>query len=208
MNCDLLKQYGFVSLEAMKRHAQCYFGDGATTDNVPALDAMDIADITPSTDDANKRIFYKRVLSNMIATVIKNNLTLESWCCLMLKKEEFTWTKSDGTEVFDRPTLIWVILATLKPTRNVGVQSEICAIASASLSGYGNDPLKMLDGMDLKFNLIKDISGKSVFTTKQFTIKVLNATLKEKRTLLMKEMTSMSTASSNQSKCITSTTKI
>eukprot|EP00957_Ditylum_brightwellii_P007645 578050-Ditylum_brightwellii.AAC.1 len=88
----------------------------------------------------------------------------------MLKKEEFTWTKLDGTEVFDGPTLIWVILATLKPTRNVGVQSEMCAIESAKLSGYGNDPLKMFDGMELKFNLIKDISGKSVFTTKQFTI--------------------------------------
>eukprot|EP00957_Ditylum_brightwellii_P130280 9938035-Ditylum_brightwellii.AAC.1 len=88
----------------------------------------------------------------------------------MLKKKEFTWTKSDGTEVFDRPTLIWVILTILKPTRNVGVQSEICVIKSAKLSGYGNDPLKMLDGMDLKFNLIKDISGESVFTTKQFTI--------------------------------------
>eukprot|EP00957_Ditylum_brightwellii_P142284 10839972-Ditylum_brightwellii.AAC.1 len=106
----------------------------------------------------------------MNATAIKNNLTLESWCCLTLKKEEFTWTKSDGMEVFEGPTLIWVILITLKPTRNVGVQSKICAIKSAKLSGYGNDPLKMLDGIELKFNLIKDISGESVFTTKQFTI--------------------------------------
>eukprot|EP00957_Ditylum_brightwellii_P069349 5264712-Ditylum_brightwellii.AAC.1 len=85
----------------------------------------------------------------MIATAIKNNLTLESWHRLMSKKEEFTWMKSDGTEVFDGPTLIWVILTTLTPTRNVGVQSEICAIKSAKLSGYGNDPLKMLDGMEL-----------------------------------------------------------
>eukprot|EP00957_Ditylum_brightwellii_P190297 14485536-Ditylum_brightwellii.AAC.1 len=106
----------------------------------------------------------------MIATAIENNITSESWCCLMLKKEGFTWMKSDRTEMFNRPTLIWVILATLKPTRNVGVQSEICSIKSAKLSRYGNDPLKMLDGRELKFNLIKDISGKSVFTTKQFII--------------------------------------
>eukprot|EP00957_Ditylum_brightwellii_P157635 11998003-Ditylum_brightwellii.AAC.1 len=78
----------------------------------------------------------------------------------MLKKKEFTWTKLDRTEVFDRPTLIWVILVTLKPTRNIGVQSEIHVIKSAKLSGHGNNPLKMLDGMELKFNLIKDISGK------------------------------------------------
>eukprot|EP00957_Ditylum_brightwellii_P077559 5893726-Ditylum_brightwellii.AAC.1 len=145
----------------MKRHAHHYFGDNAMTNDVSALDAMNIADITPSTDNAHKRIFYKRVRSNMI----------ESWHCLMLKKEEFIWTKLDGTEVFHGPTSIWVILTTLKPTRNVGVQSEICAIESAKFSGCGNNPLKMLDGMDLKFNLIKDISGKSVFTTKQFTIK-------------------------------------
>eukprot|EP00957_Ditylum_brightwellii_P042407 3210808-Ditylum_brightwellii.AAC.1 len=48
----------------MKRHTHCYFGDNAMTDDVPASDAMDIADIMPSTDDAHKRIFYKRVQSN------------------------------------------------------------------------------------------------------------------------------------------------
>eukprot|EP00957_Ditylum_brightwellii_P094473 7193703-Ditylum_brightwellii.AAC.1 len=154
----------------MKCHTHRYFGDDVTTDDVPALDAMDIADTMPSTDNAHIRIFYKRVRSNMMATAIKNNLTSESWHCLMLKKEEFTWTKLDGTKVFDGPTLIWVTLTTLKPTRNVGVQSEIHAIESAKLSGYGNNPLKMIDGMELKFNLIKDISGESVFTTKTFTI--------------------------------------
>eukprot|EP00957_Ditylum_brightwellii_P012824 968931-Ditylum_brightwellii.AAC.1 len=75
MNCDLLKQYGLVSLEAIKCHAHCYFGEVAMTDNVPALDAMDIVDIAPSMDNTHKKIFYKRVRSNMIATVIKNNLT-------------------------------------------------------------------------------------------------------------------------------------
>eukprot|EP00957_Ditylum_brightwellii_P045262 3431622-Ditylum_brightwellii.AAC.1 len=55
----------------MKRHTHRYFGDDATTDNIPASDAMDIADITPSTDNAHKRIFYKRVWLNMIATAIK-----------------------------------------------------------------------------------------------------------------------------------------
>eukprot|EP00957_Ditylum_brightwellii_P044860 3402821-Ditylum_brightwellii.AAC.1 len=67
-------------------------------DNVPALDTMDIADMTPSMDDAQKRIFSQRVQSNMIATAIKNNLTSESWRHLMLKKEEFTWMKLDRTE--------------------------------------------------------------------------------------------------------------
>eukprot|EP00957_Ditylum_brightwellii_P092608 7052013-Ditylum_brightwellii.AAC.1 len=85
----------------------------------------------------------------MIATAIKNNLSLESWHCLMLKNEEFTWMKSDRTEVFDGPTLIWVIFTTSKPTRNVRVQPEICAIKPAKLFQYGNNPLKMLDGMEL-----------------------------------------------------------
>eukprot|EP00957_Ditylum_brightwellii_P111893 8533288-Ditylum_brightwellii.AAC.1 len=34
-NCDLLKQYGLVSLKAMKYHVHRYFGDDATTDDVP-----------------------------------------------------------------------------------------------------------------------------------------------------------------------------
>ena len=35
----------------------------------------------------------------------------------------------------------------------------------------------MLDGIELKFNPTKDISGESVFTTKQFTIQVFWALL-------------------------------
>eukprot|EP00957_Ditylum_brightwellii_P098684 7516971-Ditylum_brightwellii.AAC.2 len=68
----------------MKHHANQYFSADETTDDVPTLDAMDIADITPNTDNAHKRIFYKRVRSNMIATAIKNNLNSESWPHLML----------------------------------------------------------------------------------------------------------------------------
>eukprot|EP00957_Ditylum_brightwellii_P124675 9502658-Ditylum_brightwellii.AAC.1 len=79
MNHDLLKQYGLVSLEVMKCYVHRYFGDDTTTGDVPVSDAVNIADIMPSTDNAHKRIFYKRVQSNMIATAIKNNLTLESW---------------------------------------------------------------------------------------------------------------------------------
>eukprot|EP00957_Ditylum_brightwellii_P170020 12941279-Ditylum_brightwellii.AAC.1 len=131
----------------MKQNANRYFGNSATTDDVPASTAMNILDITPNTNNDYKSIFYNR-------------------------KEEFTWTKTDRTEVFDGPTLIWVILTALKPTRNVDIQAEVKVIELAKLSGYGNDPLKMLDSMELRFNQIRDLSGKTVFITKQFTIQV------------------------------------
>eukprot|EP00957_Ditylum_brightwellii_P085181 6478052-Ditylum_brightwellii.AAC.1 len=35
----------------------------------------------------------------------------------------------------------------------------------------------MLDAMELKFNQIRDLSGKTIFTTKQFTIQVFRALL-------------------------------
>eukprot|EP00957_Ditylum_brightwellii_P193822 14759119-Ditylum_brightwellii.AAC.1 len=78
----------------------------------------------------------------MIATAIKNHVTSNSWRHLMLKKEQFTWTATDGTEVYDGPSLIWVILMSLKPTQNVGVQAKINAINSAKLASYNNDPGK------------------------------------------------------------------
>eukprot|EP00957_Ditylum_brightwellii_P209912 15364341-Ditylum_brightwellii.AAC.1 len=42
---------------------------------------------------------------------------------------------------------------------NFVVQSDTCAIESAKLSGYENNPLKMLYAMELKLNQIKDLSG-------------------------------------------------
>eukprot|EP00957_Ditylum_brightwellii_P004735 360122-Ditylum_brightwellii.AAC.1 len=97
----------------------------------------------------------------MIATAIKNHVTTNSWRRLMLKKDQFTWTKTDGGEVCDGPSLIWVILTSLKPTRNVGVQAEINAINNAKLANYNNDPGKMLDEMEMKFNHIQDVSQES-----------------------------------------------
>eukprot|EP00957_Ditylum_brightwellii_P127707 9739251-Ditylum_brightwellii.AAC.1 len=65
----------------------------------------------------------------------------------------------------------------LKLTRNVGMQSEIKSIEQAVLSKYSNDPLKMLDNMEMKYNHILDVSEQSVCTKKQFTIQVLRALL-------------------------------
>eukprot|EP00957_Ditylum_brightwellii_P012776 965995-Ditylum_brightwellii.AAC.1 len=62
----------------MKCHANIYFRNNATSDDVPDSDLMDIDDITPNTNNAHKTIFFNRVRSNMIATVIKNNLISES----------------------------------------------------------------------------------------------------------------------------------
>eukprot|EP00957_Ditylum_brightwellii_P166453 12670348-Ditylum_brightwellii.AAC.1 len=61
MNQDVLKQYGLLSLEVMKRHVSCIFGDDATLDDVPASNAMNIADITPHSDNDHKKIFYNRM---------------------------------------------------------------------------------------------------------------------------------------------------
>eukprot|EP00957_Ditylum_brightwellii_P004739 360240-Ditylum_brightwellii.AAC.1 len=58
-DCDLLKQHGLLSLGAMKHHVHRYYGDDATTNDVPALDSIDIADITPNTENAHKRISIK-----------------------------------------------------------------------------------------------------------------------------------------------------
>eukprot|EP00957_Ditylum_brightwellii_P057595 4367464-Ditylum_brightwellii.AAC.1 len=85
----------------------------------------------------------------MIAIVIKNNLMSESWHCLMLKKEECTWTKLVATKVFDGPTLMWVILAAFETSRNVGAQAEVKTIENAKISGYGNNTFKMLNAMKL-----------------------------------------------------------
>eukprot|EP00957_Ditylum_brightwellii_P134347 10242701-Ditylum_brightwellii.AAC.1 len=85
----------------------------------------------------------------MIATAIKNHVSANSWRCLMLKKEQFTWTKGNGSEVYDRPSLIWVILTFLKPTRNVCIQTEINGINNAKLANFSNDPGKMLDEMEM-----------------------------------------------------------
>eukprot|EP00957_Ditylum_brightwellii_P162918 12405924-Ditylum_brightwellii.AAC.1 len=66
-NQNLLKQYGLLSLKAMKCHANRSFRDNATTVNAPASDLMNIMDITPNTDNNHKKIFFNRVRFNMIA---------------------------------------------------------------------------------------------------------------------------------------------
>eukprot|EP00957_Ditylum_brightwellii_P026362 1994280-Ditylum_brightwellii.AAC.1 len=61
--------------------------------------------------------------------------------------------------------------------QNVGIQAEINVINNAKLASFGNDPGKMLDEMEMKFNHIQDVLQELVFTTKQFTIQVFRALL-------------------------------
>eukprot|EP00957_Ditylum_brightwellii_P169637 12911929-Ditylum_brightwellii.AAC.1 len=83
---DLLEDMNtrLLNLDAIKRHANRYCCNDATTDDVPALNAMNIAGITLNTDNDHKKLLFNR-------------------------KDQFIWTKSDGTEVSDGPTLIRII---------------------------------------------------------------------------------------------------
>eukprot|EP00957_Ditylum_brightwellii_P114564 8735478-Ditylum_brightwellii.AAC.1 len=133
-NQNILKHFGLLQFDNLKHYTFGYYGINPNTGNAPDANNMDIADLDPAADANHHPAFYKRVRSNMIFTAIKNNLTADLWRRLLLKKEQFTWKKSNGTEVVDGTTLIWVILRLLKSTRNVGVQYEIKSIEQAILS--------------------------------------------------------------------------
>eukprot|EP00957_Ditylum_brightwellii_P042831 3242226-Ditylum_brightwellii.AAC.1 len=61
VNQDFLRQYGLIDLDAIKRHANRYFSNDRTTNDVPASNAMVIANITPDIDINHRAIFYNHV---------------------------------------------------------------------------------------------------------------------------------------------------
>lgn len=119
----------------------------------------DMFDIDPETNDADKRVFYARVRSNMIAQRILGSLTKNSLKNIRAKKKYYTWTASNGETYLDGVTMLQICITIIRPTTRVGVSSVKDAIRDCKLSSFSHNVADMLDHISSLLEQIEDQGG-------------------------------------------------
>ena len=113
--------------------------------------------------DANedeKKTFYQRVKSEMIAKRVENSVTAASWKTLMLRKKDFTWTNNTTGEVhIDGGTLLYILLNTINPSTRVSVSGLKIKISKATLVAFGHNVIDMLNDMASHYARILELGG-------------------------------------------------
>ena len=82
-------------IDDVLRLNNAYLGDG--THSLPNANRI-MPDLDPANDADDKKKFYLRVRSQMIAQGIEGIIDSNSWTELMNKKKYFTWHAASGDE--------------------------------------------------------------------------------------------------------------
>ncbi len=146
---NLITQHSMAKLDDVKREAHARFatklGDGIAIPPPP----YKATDNDPASNDPDKEVFYARVNSPIVATSIKNCLTVAGWDDLMQRKEEFSFLDSNTGELHcDGPVMLKIILEKIDPDTLVGMETLRIKLEMSKLSDFENDVDKLLTFME------------------------------------------------------------
>ena len=155
---SILKDFQELTVTKVRKFmGRVYFNK---TTNLPDDDFdNDMFDIDPTTSDPDKRVFYARVRSNMIAQRILGSLTKNSLKNIRAKKKYYTWTASNGETYLDGVTMLQICITIIRPTTRVGVSSVKDAIRDCKLSSFSHNVADMLDHISSLLEQIEDQGG-------------------------------------------------
>ena len=120
---NLLCEYGSISMNILQRDAHRRFNNPvATVDPLYAALFM-VTTLDPANVDTNKKLFYSRVYSQVVAELIKNILTNAEYFKIILKENMFTFQDdTTGNKRSDVLCLLKLLFDRIDPNFVVGVE--------------------------------------------------------------------------------------
>jgi hypothetical protein len=152
---NLLTQHHLVKLEHVQRAAlDRYSTPLAVGDAIPD-GPFQIRDLDPGAVEDDKKTFYLRVHSQVVATVIKNGLTAVGFQDIMLQKKKFSFRHPTTGEIeFDGPTMMFLIFQKTQPSTIVGLDSYLKKLENCKAGDHSNDIDKMLTYMESNYEVL------------------------------------------------------
>ena len=189
---SLLIQPNLIPLTTVRMHAAACWGTYNLTATTRAAipTSQKAVDLDPATKPADLKLFYERTRRTMIAKAILGMLKPSAKVTIMLKKDIFRWTDTDGDTHDDGPTLLKLIFLEVNPATKVSLQTHKNTITAARLGGYGNNVSTMLNAMECAYDIIISNSGshddyimhifQAILSSKNQTFKNYMQTYKDK----------------------------
>ena len=158
----ILEDFGKCTLTLVKAQAAKTWHDYTATTTTPFPTDMVQSTIDPadSSKPNDKRAFFRRVRSKMIAKRIENSISTVSWKTLFSKRKHFTWTHTNGNASYDGPTMLQILVSGINPSTRVGVSDLKSLIQSTRLVQFHYNVVDMCDSIMSNYELIGKRGGK------------------------------------------------
>ena len=99
-------------------------------------------------------MFFNRILSDMILTSIKKNITRESFKKFQISRKDYELWDAHKNIKNDGPNLLWLIMIDINPINQAGAQGYKENIQNCTLEKYGHNVKNMLNEIVLAVNKI------------------------------------------------------
>ena len=167
---SLLTENHDLSVNDLKVQAYKIWGGGANTDTeIPintSTSRRDLvlvpANITASSSNPEKRVFYMRVRSTLIRKAIEGRFCKKTLKNIRLYRRHYEWRNLTTGEVQqDGATMLKVLMDILKPSLKIGLKEYKNVITKANGKKYQNNVVEMLDAMEAAYDEITVTHGKT-----------------------------------------------
>lgn len=151
---SLITQSQTLTLDDIQLNAYKLWGSGTSTDtSIPApadgdppLKLVEL-NVTATSTDAEKKKFYRRVRSRMIAKKIDGLFDATTLKSLNIYSSQFEWITPSGKVERDGTTMWFCILRICKPSLKVDMTAQKALIRGATAEKYKNDVNAFLDAV-------------------------------------------------------------
>ena len=148
---DMLNDFKDVNITKVRQAMNPIFHH-RTDPDLPGDVLPKIFDISPTTVPADAKIFYQRVRANMIGTRIIKSLDKSSLTSLKLHENKYLWKTLTGKTMYDGPSMLQILIETVKPSLRTGVSDLKTKLRNSKLSTFNHDVVKMTDKMKTTYN--------------------------------------------------------
>ena len=195
---NLLETWNQIELNVVLNIANMTWGNKTFADVVPhTIEDMTNArgeveaGVRGSLNDLGKALFLKRWRSAMMAHHCLSFLTEAAKRTIKTHIDAYEhFNETTGESAFDGPTVLALILRTMRPNVRVNVFKEIASMKDVTLSTCDNDVVEWLSQMEIKrINIDLKIPG--AYSDDQFLMDVFAGALKAKCKTFTTEVQSM-----------------
>lgn len=153
----LLTQYHSIRLEDCQRAAHEHYGEKLDPEGAIPAAPFEAKNLDPANNEDDKKQFFKKVCSNVVAKIVENGLSRSGYADLMLQKNSFLFKNETTKEIeLDGPTMIYLCFTAVDPDTVVGLNAIEEKLKNAKLEDFGNNVSKMLTNMETNYKILKD----------------------------------------------------
>ena len=156
-HANLLTQYQGLSLVQVQRAAHRRYNTAIAANDLIPTAPFTARALDPAIVDQDKKDFYEKVHSSVVAKIIENMLSAQGFTDLLMAKDKFTYVcETSGQEKYDGPTMLFLVLQKIDPNTVVGLDGILKKLETVKLGDYGNNVDTMLTYMEKLYKNLAD----------------------------------------------------